>query len=117
MARKHVASAYEEPRSKHSIWKEQVRRVDDSTRNQAAKTHRVYQSFLLQRNGNAPKRFLKFTSVGDNAGNLVCHCVDDIRLQRLMAVSHLSNGPNRAVRKFSFLSGLGNGFSQVSYRF
>ena len=86
MARKQVAFAYEEPPSKQSVRKEQAHMVGGSTPNQAAKTHRVHQRFLLQTNGNAPKQFLKCPTVGDNAGISVCPCVDDIRLQRLMAM-------------------------------
>jgi len=86
MARKHVAFAYAEPRSKQSVRKKEVRMVGDSTPNQVAKTHRIYQSFLLQGNFNAPGRFLECPTVGDDTGNSVCPCVDDIGLHRLTAM-------------------------------
>ena len=64
----------------------QVRMVGDSTPNQVAKTNRIYESFLLQGNGNAPGRYLESPTVGDDAGKSVCPCVDDIGLHRPIAM-------------------------------
>jgi hypothetical protein len=64
--------------------------VGDPTPNQVAKTHSIYQTFLLQGNGNAAGRFLECPTVSDDAAILVCPRVDDIGLHRLMVMREIN---------------------------